>query len=204
MAVGKFILALSVQFEFCFILWLFSLRFCMKMIWNWIIRTDSWLFFVSLRYEWKKPTCTFSYGGLKKRRTHFRMAPPYESVHVGFSFIPQGNEKNQQFLNKLPTEIMISLSWTTVSLINTWCCPADASITRLQLQHQATIFCNLPSNGVCLSALILGKQNFFEIFSSRLWIYLNWNGYSYCIEYCNDPKFTDRYTWANSADPDQT
>ena len=27
MAVGKFILALSVQFEFCFILWLFSLRF---------------------------------------------------------------------------------------------------------------------------------------------------------------------------------
>ena len=34
MAVGKFILALSVQYEFCFILWLFSLRFCMKMIWN--------------------------------------------------------------------------------------------------------------------------------------------------------------------------
>ena len=32
MAVGKFIFALSVQFEFCFILWLFSLRFCMKMI----------------------------------------------------------------------------------------------------------------------------------------------------------------------------
>ena len=31
MAVSKFILALSVQ-EFCFILWLFSLRFCMKMI----------------------------------------------------------------------------------------------------------------------------------------------------------------------------
>ena len=30
MAVGKFILALSVQFEFCFNLWLFSLRFCMK------------------------------------------------------------------------------------------------------------------------------------------------------------------------------
>ena len=32
MAVGKFILALSVQFEFCFILRLFALRFCMKMI----------------------------------------------------------------------------------------------------------------------------------------------------------------------------
>ena len=32
MAVGKFILALSVQFGFCFILWLFSLRFYMKMI----------------------------------------------------------------------------------------------------------------------------------------------------------------------------
>ena len=22
-------------------------------------------------------------------------------------------------------------------------------------------------------------------------------------EYCNDPKFSDRYAWANSADPDQ-
>ena len=22
--------------------------------------------------------------------------------------------------------------------------------------------------------------------------------------YCNDPKFSDRYAWANSADPDQT
>ena len=32
MTVGKFILALSVQFEFCFILRQFSLRFCMKMI----------------------------------------------------------------------------------------------------------------------------------------------------------------------------
>ena len=32
MAVGKFILALSVQSEFCFILRLFALRFCMKMI----------------------------------------------------------------------------------------------------------------------------------------------------------------------------
>ena len=31
MAVGKFILALSVQFEFCFILRLIALRFCMKM-----------------------------------------------------------------------------------------------------------------------------------------------------------------------------
>ena len=32
MAVGKFILALSVQFEFCFISRLFDIRFCMKMI----------------------------------------------------------------------------------------------------------------------------------------------------------------------------
>ena len=32
MAVGKFILALSVQFEFCFILRLFALRLCMEMI----------------------------------------------------------------------------------------------------------------------------------------------------------------------------
>ena len=23
-------------------------------------------------------------------------------------------------------------------------------------------------------------------------------------DYCNDPKFSDRYAWANSADPDQT
>ena len=53
MAVGMFILALSVQFEFYFILRLFALRFCMKMIWNSIIRVDSWCFFVSLRYEWK-------------------------------------------------------------------------------------------------------------------------------------------------------
>ena len=34
MAVGKFIHALSVQFESCFILRLFALRFCMKKIWN--------------------------------------------------------------------------------------------------------------------------------------------------------------------------
>ena len=32
MAIGKFILSLSVQFEVCFILRLFALRFCMKMI----------------------------------------------------------------------------------------------------------------------------------------------------------------------------
>ena len=39
----------------------------------------------------KIPTCTFSFGGLR---------PPYY-VHVGFSFIPQGNEKiNNQFLNE--------------------------------------------------------------------------------------------------------
>ena len=24
------------------------------------------------------------------------------------------------------------------------------------------------------------------------------------ITYCNDPKFSDRYAWANSADPDLT
>ena len=24
------------------------------------------------------------------------------------------------------------------------------------------------------------------------------------MPYCNDPKFSDRYVWANSADPDQT
>ena len=26
----------------------------------------------------------------------------------------------------------------------------------------------------------------------------------YLVHYCNDPKFSDRYAWANSADPDQT
>ena len=26
----------------------------------------------------------------------------------------------------------------------------------------------------------------------------------WCNNYCNDPKFSDRYAWANSADPDQT
>ena len=25
-----------------------------------------------------------------------------------------------------------------------------------------------------------------------------------CLYYRNDPKFSDRYAWANSADPDQT
>ena len=25
-----------------------------------------------------------------------------------------------------------------------------------------------------------------------------------CCTYCHDPKFSDRYAWANSADPDQT
>ena len=24
------------------------------------------------------------------------------------------------------------------------------------------------------------------------------------VNYCNDPKFSDRQAWANSADPDQT
>ena len=55
MAVVKSILALSVQIEFCFILWLFSLRFCMEMIWNWIIRIDSWFFsFVEVWMKKKK------------------------------------------------------------------------------------------------------------------------------------------------------
>ena len=88
MAVGKFIFALSVQFEFCLILWLFSLRFCMKTIWNWIIKIDSWFFFRFLEIWMKKPTCTFSYGG--RRRAHF----PTPAIRF-FSFIPQGNEKNQ-------------------------------------------------------------------------------------------------------------
>ena len=44
MTAGKFILALSDEFKFRFISKLFSLKFCMKMIWNKIIRIDSWFF----------------------------------------------------------------------------------------------------------------------------------------------------------------
>ena len=50
MAVGKFILALSVQFEFCFILWLVSLSLYendMKLNY----KNRQLIFFVSLRYE---------------------------------------------------------------------------------------------------------------------------------------------------------
>ena len=44
------------------------------------------------------------------------------------------------------------------------------------------------------------------MFSLHLKEELNWM-HCYCIEifeYRNDPKFSDRYAWANSADPDQT
>ena len=64
MAVGKFILALSFQFEFCFILWLFSLRFYIKksVKLNYKNKQLIFFFFVSLRFEWKN------------QRAHFRMA----------------------------------------------------------------------------------------------------------------------------------
>ena len=89
MAVGKFILALSVQFEFCLISWQFSLRFCIK---NYMkLNYKNWqliFFFVSLRYEWKKPTRTFSYGGLRL---------PY-NVHVVF-FIHTSRERKKSTFN---------------------------------------------------------------------------------------------------------
>ena len=28
--------------------------------------------------------------------------------------------------------------------------------------------------------------------------------FCFCMIYCNVPKFSDRYAWANSVDPDQT
>ena len=48
------------------------------------------MFFVSLRYEWKI------------RRAHFRMAgvARHTMCTSDFSFIPQGNEKNQQSILK--------------------------------------------------------------------------------------------------------
>ena len=83
MAVGKFILALSVQFEFCFILCCFPLDF----VWKWyeieLKELTVYFFFVSLMYEWKKPTCTFSYAG-------YACHTMCMSV---FSFTPQGNKK---------------------------------------------------------------------------------------------------------------
>ena len=75
MAVGKFILALSVQFEFCFILLLFALRFCLKKIWM-----------------------------KKNRRAHFHMAatPAIQCARQFFhSYLKETKKKiNNQFLNK--------------------------------------------------------------------------------------------------------
>ena len=43
----------------------------------------------------------------------------------------------------------------------------------------------------------------------KIWAYINCNGFIKLKKknnnnYRNDPKFSDRYAWANSADPDQT
>ena len=74
MAVGNFILTLSVQFEFCFILWLFSLRFCMKMIWNLIV----WLF-------------SFPWGMNEKADVHI--------LHVGFFIHTSRKRKRKSTIN---------------------------------------------------------------------------------------------------------
>ena len=73
MAVGKVILALSVQFEFCFISWLFSLKFCMKMIWNQIIRIVSWFFFFLEVWMKKKK---------KKNDVHIFVWYNQQSIHT--------------------------------------------------------------------------------------------------------------------------
>ena len=90
MAVSKFILALSVQF----ILWLFSLRFCMKMIWNKIIRIDSWFFF------------SFPWGMNEKTDVHIfvrRGYARYTMCTSGFhSYLKETKKINNQFLNDFP------------------------------------------------------------------------------------------------------
>ena len=46
----------------------------------------------------KKPTCTFSYGGL--RNVHVGFFIHMQCACRFFSFIPQGNEKNKKNKNK--------------------------------------------------------------------------------------------------------
>ena len=91
MAIGKFILALSIQFEFCFILWLFALRFCMKMIWNQIIRFDSWLF-------------SFPWGmNEKNQRAHCMAGVAIRKCarRCFHSYLKETKKINNQFLNDL-------------------------------------------------------------------------------------------------------
>ena len=87
MDVGKFILALSVQFEFWFILWLFSLRFWMKMM---KFNYKNWqLIFFRFLEVWMK----------RKRRAHFRMAYPPYNVHVGFFIHTSRKRKKKSTIN---------------------------------------------------------------------------------------------------------
>ena len=54
---------------------------------------------------------------------------------------------------------------------------------------------------ICKNFLELGQyESILHVyFTGKYNVHLFWEG-----NYRNDPKFSDRYTWANSADPDQT
>ena len=109
MAVGKFILALSVQFEFCF---LFYGCLPLDFVWKWYeLNYKNWqlIFFISLRYEWKKTDVHivwraidffsflevwmkktdnvhigfFIHTSRKRKKINCQLSPPY-NVHVGF------------------------------------------------------------------------------------------------------------------------
>ena len=58
------------------------------------------------------------------------------------------------------------------------------------------------------SRINVNLQYFRDIISLREWINFEISildmEFSFELKYRNDPKFSDRYTWANSADPDQT
>ena len=110
MAIGKFILVLSVQFEFCFILWLFSLRF--------FYEND-----MKLNYKNWQLIFSFPWGMNEKNRcAHFRMVgyARHTMCTSVFSFIPPGNEKYQQpILKRIVSKPQWSISMKNIFL-NLW------------------------------------------------------------------------------------
>ena len=48
------------------------------------------------------------------------------------------------------------------------------------------------------------KETFLKLFSLCDPMFSRGESPSWCQIYRNDPKFSDRHVWANSADPDQT
>ena len=77
-------------------------------------------------------------------------------------------------------------------------------------QHSSKLSCEAFMQEAIFNPLIIflkwaNKPTFFHSFIIRK--HLKHSVYMHilirCI-YCNDPKFLDRYAWANSADPDQT